>query len=99
MNPIDVLIESDLKSPKKICVIGDAMTDVWIDGDRQECQEGCIRFNQHQTTVVAGGAANAARQLRNWHSRTELIAPVQYYNAFDGVNDELCVVGHSIPRK
>jgi len=99
VNAIERLIESDLESPKSICVIGDAMADVWIDGERQECQEGCVRFNHRKTTVVAGGAANAARQLCHWNSKTNLIAPIQYHNAFDGVNDELCIPGHDIPYK
>lgn len=75
MTPIDRLIAADLASPKRILVVGDAMIDEWVTGTQHVGQEDCPCFKQASVVRTPGGAANAARQLRNWQSCASLAAP------------------------
>lgn len=70
MNPTGRLIEEDRSSRKRILVVGDAMTDVYLHGRLEECQEGCPKFviDPARTVKVPGGAANAARSLQYWNA-------------------------------
>ncbi len=74
MTTIDRLIEADRQTPKRIAVIGDRMTDVWIHGHLGTCQENSMRFNEESHITVDGGAANAAAQLDNWRCDTALLS-------------------------
>lgn len=71
MAAIDDLIRMDRESPRRILVIGDAMTDVYVHGRIEECQEGCPKFVRESHTTVPGGAANAARSLQHWSAKVE----------------------------
>jgi len=51
---------------KRIVVIGDTLTDVWVHGHLKECQDGCRKFVEMWRQYTPGGAANAARCLTNW---------------------------------
>lgn len=74
MNPVTKLIELDKYKPRRILVVGDAMVDVYIHGKTTStCQEGCTKFVEEERVTVPGGAANAARSLRYWFSRSECI--------------------------
>lgn len=68
MNAIDRLIESDRKTPKRIACIGDSVTDVYVHGHLDTCQENCLKFMEDSRTTVDGGVANASRSLSHWHS-------------------------------
>lgn len=46
-----------------LLVIGDAMTDVYVYGTLQSCQDGCQKFVEASRVALPGGAANAARSL------------------------------------
>lgn len=62
--------ELNLKSQKllkHIAVVGDAMIDKYYTGHLALSQDGCSKFVQEDVRVVAGGAANAVRQLSKWH--------------------------------
>lgn len=69
MNAIRKLIEADRWTPKKLLVIGDGMTDVYVHGTLSDCQEGCQKFTEATRAEVPGGAANAARSLKHWFAR------------------------------
>lgn len=69
MNLVERLIELDRKVPKRILVVGDVMTDVYVHGRLEECQDGCQKFIEESRVQVPGGAANAARSLKNWLAR------------------------------
>ncbi len=63
------LIQADREAPKRILVIGDGMTDVYIHGKMEpNGQEKCIKFMEDawRTVKVPGGAANAAQCLKHW---------------------------------
>jgi rfaE bifunctional protein nucleotidyltransferase chain/domain len=69
------LIERDRTHPKRILVIGDAMKDVWVEGQLEQSQEGCQKFIPTEERLrLPGGAANAARQLDNWNSTATLVS-------------------------
>lgn len=72
MAAIDDLIRMDCASPGRILVIGDVMTDVYVHGHIETCQEGCVKFIEESRVVVPGGAANAERSLECWPTRTKL---------------------------
>lgn len=66
---IDRLIELDQATRKRILVVGDGMTDVYVHGWLEaECQEGCQKFVEVSRVVVPGGARNAARSLKHWNA-------------------------------
>lgn len=46
-----------------LLIIGDAMTDVYVYGTLQPCQDGCQKFVEASRHSLPGGAANAARSL------------------------------------
>jgi D-beta-D-heptose 7-phosphate kinase/D-beta-D-heptose 1-phosphate adenosyltransferase len=69
MNPIDTLIEADRTTPKRIAILGDRMTDIWIHGHLGTCQEQAMKFVEDSRIATEGGAANAWRQLENWNCR------------------------------
>ncbi len=75
MNLVDKLIEMDHKSPKRIMVIGDGMTDVYVNGKLETCQDNCLKFVEESLTRVDGGAANAVRSLKNWRAYRIFIYP------------------------
>jgi len=71
LNPIDQLIERDVKNPKRIALVGDALTDVWISGRTEGCQEECLKFVESdlgEPVATPGGVLGAARQLLNWNA-------------------------------
>lgn len=74
MNLVERLIEADHTTPKRILIVGDVMTDLYIRGHVEgKCQEGCSKFIEEERVTVPGGAANAARSLRNWYTTTTLV--------------------------
>src|SRR4051812_7503935 len=73
MSFIDTLIEADKRSPRKILVIGDGMTDFYVHGHLEDSQDGCQKFMQEAEYCVLGGAGNAARSLRNWNAEVKCI--------------------------
>ncbi|RKH85490.1 hypothetical protein D7Y13_42395, partial [Corallococcus praedator] len=48
------------------------MTDVWVHGRIEECQDGCPKFMKRDRVAVNGGAANARDCLTPWRIRTDL---------------------------
>lgn len=66
MNLAKRLLEEVGKVRKHILVIGDSMTDVWVHGTLDECQEGCVKFVEEGRTYCEGGAANATNCLVSW---------------------------------
>jgi D-beta-D-heptose 7-phosphate kinase/D-beta-D-heptose 1-phosphate adenosyltransferase len=86
------LVEQDRTCPRRIAVVGDAMLDEWITGTVSDCQESCPRLRSDGQDQLPGGAANAARQLSNWHADVWLIAavPGNCHPVWAGVNTELC---------
>lgn len=69
INLIDKLIQADRESPKRILVIGDVMTDIYVHGRLEDCQDGCQKFVQESCVVVPGGAANAWVSLKHWNAQ------------------------------
>lgn len=100
---IDRLIELDAEAPKRIAVLGDALVDVWAEGEAGGSQDGCPCFRQTAEVRTPGGAAGAARQLFHWRSEAKLIAPLGYRDeamwALAGVNTELAFLEGSPPIK
>lgn len=72
MNLAERLVQLDRESQKRILIIGDSMTDVYVQGRIEQCQEGCPKFVEESKVLVAGGAANARRSLQHWNARTWL---------------------------
>jgi bifunctional ADP-heptose synthase (sugar kinase/adenylyltransferase) len=89
VNLVQKLIELDRTTPKRILVVGDGMTDVYIHGlVETNCQEGCAKFVEESRTTVSGGAANAVRSLENWHTK------VDYFGACPGSIKTRFMVGN-----
>lgn len=63
---IEKLIGLDKKDPKRIAIIGDALTDVWIHGKLLPSQDGCEKFVEEYRAKTPGGAANAVYSLNDW---------------------------------
>jgi rfaE bifunctional protein nucleotidyltransferase chain/domain len=61
---------------KTIAVIGDPMIDVFISGSIKSCQDGCLGFQEIDTFMIPGGAANAANCLRHTDAHIILLGPV-----------------------
>jgi bifunctional ADP-heptose synthase (sugar kinase/adenylyltransferase) len=69
MNLVEKMLSvcTDTKLPhRRILVIGDGMTDVYVHGHLAPCQDGCQKFVELSQVVVPGGAKNAARSLTEW---------------------------------
>lgn len=66
MNLVHKLQARIAENRKSIVIIGDAMTDVWVHGRIEECQDGCPKFIEESQTAVPGGAANAERSISRW---------------------------------
>ena len=96
---IDKLIEADKRSPKKIMVVGDPMTDVYVRGYIGECQDGCPKFIEDKRIAVLGGAGNAAHTLMHWNADVSFL-----FSGFPGpvktrfLVDEQCVFRHDDDR-
>lgn len=60
------------KEQRRIVVIGDTMTDVWVHGDAEDCQDDCPKLTERQRIEVPGGAANAERSISLWRTNTSL---------------------------
>lgn len=60
--------------PKRVIVIGDAMTDVWIHGRLEGCQDYCSKLMEESRVTVPGGASNARRSLQGWTKNIDLYA-------------------------
>ena len=74
MNVVELLIEADRQEPKRILVVGDCMLDTYVYGKLYpHCQEGCPKFVKESHVVVPGGAANAARSLKQWNCQVECL--------------------------
>lgn len=80
MNRICSVIMDPKSRVRNVVVVGDGMTDVYVRGTAEKtCQEDCPKFMKEGTTVVPGGAANAARSLKYWTQ-----ASVHYFGATNG---------------
>lgn len=69
---IQDLIELDTKDTKHLCIIGDALTDIWIHGHLAKSQDGCDKFIEEKRIVTLGGAANAKNCLSDWNVNVSL---------------------------
>lgn len=84
MNLVGSLMDDVKKQPKTIVIIGDVMTDVWIHGRIDECQDECVKLTEEVMVKTPGGAANAHRCLANWgvtsylFGRAQNDCPVKY---------------------
>lgn len=66
---IEKLIAACRKTPKRILVIGDGMTDIYVYGRMESCQDECYKFVETKCRVSCpGGAANASNSLRYWQN-------------------------------
>lgn len=74
MNVVEMLIDADAKHPKRIAVVGDAMTDIYVHGSFGPCQEACQKFMEQSRVSVPGGAANVQRSLENWRCHVALFS-------------------------
>jgi len=79
MNAIDRLIEADRKTPKRIGVFGDSMTDIYAHGRMEIGQEDTPKFIEERLVCCPGGASNAARQLYQWNSKAVMLGPETEY--------------------
>ena len=66
MNFAEMVVERAFKIRKRIVVIGDAMIDYWVYGNKSSCQEGCFKVCTESTVNIYGGAANAFESLKYW---------------------------------
>lgn len=67
MNLVEKLIAAVRAKKRRILVIGDGMTDVYVHGHLHgTCQDGCPKFVEEYRVAVPGGAENAARTLACW---------------------------------
>ena len=67
MQLIEKLIDLDRKTRKRIAVIGEAMTDIYVHGHLEVGQEGCPKFVEEFHRECKGGSANAAKSLSRWN--------------------------------
>jgi bifunctional ADP-heptose synthase (sugar kinase/adenylyltransferase) len=74
MNLVQKLLGRITKDKKTVLVIGDALTDVWIHGRTEKCQDNCTKFVEESQCRTPGGAANAQRSLSRWPITTRLFA-------------------------
>lgn len=74
MNIVQKLIHAVLENRKRIVIIGDALTDVWVHGRVEPCQDGCEKFVQERYIEKPGGAWNAQRSLTNWPIDVDLFS-------------------------
>jgi len=51
---------------RQVLVIGDMITDVYVYGRVDTCQEGCTKFVEERRAVVHGGAVNASLSTTGW---------------------------------
>ncbi len=72
------LFELDQSQPKRIMVVGDGMTDVYVHGRTEACQEGCTKFMEQTRVIVSGGAQNAARSLSYWNSKVQCFSAIDW---------------------
>lgn len=72
MNLAERLYEEIRRDDKRIIIVGDSMTDVWVHGQLAECQDYCQKFIEKAHYRTPGGASNAARCLTYWTSRCVL---------------------------
>ncbi len=73
VNLVERIVE-ETKNGKHIAIIGDAMTDHWVHGYEEECQDGCTKFIQKSYVVTSGGASNAATCLKHWNVNASLFS-------------------------
>ncbi len=66
-SPIDTLIERASAKKKCVLIIGDGMTDLYVHGRFDTCQEECPKFIEESRVSVPGGASNAGRSIENWN--------------------------------
>lgn len=66
VNIVEQLIKADRTHPRRIMVVGDRMTDIYVEGTLSDCQDGCKKFVSTRRVTVLGGSANAARSLTHW---------------------------------
>lgn len=69
---VDYLLSVISNNRRRIVVIGDTMTDRWVDGYLDLCQDNCPKFVHGRTVEVPGGAANAARSIACWEANVSL---------------------------
>lgn len=76
MNLVQKLISRINEVKKRVLIIGDAVTDVWVHGRIEDCQDGCQKFVETSRLRLAtpGGAANAEHSLIHWKADTRLFA-------------------------
>src|SRR6266850_1634849 len=106
MNAINQLIAASLSSPKRICVVGEAIEDIWISGEITGCQDACPCFKETGRLSTPGGAAGAVRQLVRWPGiERYLIAPLcwrfqdRYVKGWEDVPRSLTIGTNKIPTK
>jgi D-beta-D-heptose 7-phosphate kinase/D-beta-D-heptose 1-phosphate adenosyltransferase len=101
MTPIDRLIAADRETSKRLCILGDSVTDDWIHGDLQPSQDGCMKFVERRSLSTPGGAAGAARQLCRWNCEADLISLVKTpeNEAWNQVNMEYAHYSRRMPLK
>jgi bifunctional ADP-heptose synthase (sugar kinase/adenylyltransferase) len=80
MNLVQRLLAAIREKRKRILVIGDAMTDRWVHGRVEGCQDGCEKFVATGTHVTPGGAYNACACLNHWQIDNDLYSyPADMY--------------------
>lgn len=77
---------------QRIAIIGDAMTDIYISGYTEECQEQCPKFIETSREICLGGAANAAMSISAWGCNLLLVAqPLEFCIKTRYMEDDKCV--------
>lgn len=100
MNPVIALMKREETTKKRILVVGDRMTDIYIHGVQKEtCQEGCPKFIERARFVVPGGSENTVRSLSYWRTKvdrpfTQPITSIKTRYIADG----RCVMRHDEER-
>ncbi len=78
MNLATKLISLDKQTSKRICILGDAMTDIYVHGHLEPSQDGVDKFIESSRVQCQGGADNAANCLEHWNCGVEV------FSQFDG---------------
>ena len=77
LDALDRMIEMDSTNPRRVLVLGDGMTDVYVHGRLEyRCQEECPRIIETGCIMVPGGAATASRSISNWRATTVFMASI-----------------------
>ncbi len=74
MNIATKLISLDKQTSKRICILGDAMTDIYVHGHMEPSQDGVDKFIESNRVQCQGGADNAANCLEHWNCGVEVFS-------------------------